>query len=212
MRAMLLPALSSYISLLGKNGPILSCEDAAEAKKYGMVTLKCNAWLCDDSTRKNLFLWRLRQKDHYWQHTLMDLPRSRMNPLWFDTLREEDFLGKWKRSGQRTDPRSSSKLIYLAAASAKSSSILQFPLPHLGSPRHSRPRSNVSTGKARSRLFGPLGPASAETCPAPDWTAMERAPLCLPASAIFYGVTVMLVSVRSFSLLRRAQESLTCKL
>ena len=114
-RCALLKAFAVYFTTCGQHGLILPAPVAMTLKHLGVSALKLHQMLYAECLANGEFLWRMRPKSHMWDHNLRDLPRHRINPMYIWTLYEEDFLGKFKKMGQKTDPRTASKRMLLNA-------------------------------------------------------------------------------------------------
>lgn len=67
-------------------------------ERYIHLHLQCWQHLARNFQVKGMFLFRLRPKCHYFQHTCMDVRRNRLNPrLAHSCMYDESYLGYIKR-------------------------------------------------------------------------------------------------------------------
>lgn len=67
----------------------------------GRLHLATYQKLAAHSSATGTKLFKIRPKHHSYDHLLEHLTRSSLNPGWFSTVRDEDFLGKLKKLGQK---------------------------------------------------------------------------------------------------------------
>ena len=86
-------------------------QEQKRALHAGRVYLVSLQALSGIARRFGMFLWRTRPKNHYFDHTLMTLKTSRINPMLFTTMRKESMLGKLKRIGKACSKKTVGKRV-----------------------------------------------------------------------------------------------------
>ena len=80
--------------VLGKADWFLTDDEVAEFQRAARLFLKSLVHL---SNIDRWFVWKLRPKHHQLSHIIIEIERTRLNPLRITCLLEEDFLGEMKK-------------------------------------------------------------------------------------------------------------------
>ena len=93
-------SLAEYLWVCGISGLEFDDQQRRRAMHAGRIYLLTLQSLNVIAKEEGLWLWRVRPKNHYFCHTLLELQSSAINPKIFSTAAKESFLFKLKRIGQ----------------------------------------------------------------------------------------------------------------
>ena len=88
--------LQRVIELIDQGSLVFSEAEASEASSCLRLHLKSFWWLAAYYHQRRELLFKLRCKSHYLWHTADEIERYRVNPIVFQCVGEEAFLGKVK--------------------------------------------------------------------------------------------------------------------
>ena len=94
-------AINEYHRLCEQAGDPFSETAAAEVVKVGWLFLETYVWLRNFSSDQDDFGWHLVPKHHYFAHTLLDVSKTRMNPVYHHCYLDEDMVGRVARGSRK---------------------------------------------------------------------------------------------------------------
>jgi hypothetical protein len=134
--------------------------------RFGRTFLQCYHELSAVSVNERTWLWKLRPKFHYSDHTFRRLLVSRLNPRRLSCFIEEDLMGVLKRIGKSCHGLSASRQMLLRCFIKWVGGVRGPGLPHPQYPHrrhcHSLSRARVSKSGRLAASVGPVvsgGPA-----------------------------------------------------
>ena len=96
-----LHAIGTFLHILWRGGAILEEEDCERAVFYGNLFLAVMQLLAAGSERNHEYIYPIRPTAHYSAHIVIDMQATRINPLAYATMPDEDFLGKLAHVGRQ---------------------------------------------------------------------------------------------------------------